>query len=219
MLGISVRLLISALCCALIVSTGVASAAESRMGVTYYTVRDGDTLYGIGEHYQVAPNVLAITNGINGHLIFPGQILTIPTGVSSDVGAVEPAFLIGKSLSPEDLLLLAQAIHAEARGEPFTGKVAVGAVVLNRLASPFFPKTLSEVIFQRTNQVYQFSPVGDGSIHLPPDEESLAAAVSALNGQDPSHGALFFYNPDTAKDCWIRSLPVVVRIGNHVFCR
>ena len=114
-------------------------------------------------------------------------------------------------------MLLARIIHAEARGESFEGKVAVGAVVLNRIRSPHFPKTISDVIFQKNNRVYQFSPVGDGSFNLEPDETSLEAALQALSGKDPTGGALFFYNPELSSDRWIRTLPVMTRIGNHVF--
>ncbi|MDP3051322.1 MAG: cell wall hydrolase, partial [Eubacteriales bacterium] len=87
-----------------------------------------------------------------------------------------------------------------------------------RLASPDFPSRLEEIIYQRTqNNVYQFSPVGDGTINLVPDDRAFEAARMALMGQDPTNGALFFYNPVKAQDTWIRTLPVVTEIGNHVF--
>jgi len=114
-------------------------------------------------------------------------------------------------------MLLARLIHAEARGESFEGQVAVGAVILNRINSPHFPKTIPDVILQKNNRVYQFSPVGDGSINLEPDEKALKAAEQALSGKDPTGGALFFYNPDISGDTWILTLPVVTKIGNHVF--
>ncbi|MDI6907450.1 MAG: cell wall hydrolase [Thermoanaerobacterales bacterium] len=218
MRGIFVRLLVLTLFPVFISLGAAVHYAGAAAGSTYYTVKDGDTLWDIGRRYRVAPNVLAMTNGVRGHLIFPGQVLTIPSGGWMD--GVEPASAgPAGGFTPEDVMLLARAIHAEARGESFTGKVAVGAVILNRVASPFFPKSLQEVIFERTHQVYQFSPVADGSIHLPPDEEAIRAALAALSGQDPTGGALFFYNPKTAQDCWIRTLPVITQIGNHVFCR
>ncbi|MDD2553884.1 MAG: cell wall hydrolase, partial [Desulfotomaculaceae bacterium] len=120
-------------------------------------------------------------------------------------------------ISPEEVLLLARLIYAEARGESFLGQVAVGAVTLNRLASPEFPNTLTKVIYQKTNSVYQFSPVGDGSINMEPDEQAVLAALRAMAGYDPTGGALFFYNPDISGDQWIRTLPVINKIGNHVF--
>ena len=150
-------------------------------------------------------------NNLTESLIRPGDVLELPEPVE-----VEIALSRGK-VSREELMLLARIIHAEARGESFEGKVAVGAVVLNRIRSPHFPKTISDVIFQKNNRVYQFSPVGDGSFNLEPDETSLEAALQALSGKDPTGGALFFYNPELSSDRWIRTLPVMTRIGNHVF--
>ena len=120
-------------------------------------------------------------------------------------------------MNEEELRLIARVINAEARGESFIGKVAVGAVIVNRLRHPAFPKTVREVIFQCTNGIYEFTPVADGSINLEPDEDAFRAAELAVRGVDPTNGALFFYNPQTARDQWIRTLPVTVAIGNHVF--
>ncbi|MFZ5898084.1 MAG: cell wall hydrolase [Bacillota bacterium] len=186
-------------------STASATGAER----TYYTIREGDTLYEISRKFNTSVALLQVVNGIRGDLIYPGQVLKVP--VSGDSEGYRIRF------SQEDVMLLARAIHAEARGESFSGKVAVGAVILNRINSPFFPKSLEDVIFEKTDNVYQFSPVADGSINLTPDEESIQAAIAALKGEDPTNGALFFYNPDTASDKWIRTLPVLTRIGNHVF--
>lgn len=119
----------------------------------------------------------------------------------------------GKSISQEELELLARVIYAEARGEGIEGQVAVGAVVLNRLNDPEFPKTIKEVIFQRG----AFSAVDDQQIHLLPNEVAFQAAQIALEGKDPTGGALYYYNPRTAKDQWIKTRPVVKRIGNHTF--
>ena len=122
-------------------------------------------------------------------------------------------------LSQEDIYLLARLIHAEARGESMRGKIAVGAVILNRLESPDFPKTIREIIYQKNDRVYQFSPVEDGSINLEPNESAWRAAEAAAAGEDPTNGSLFFYNPDIATDEWIKTLPVSTVIGNHVFAR
>lgn len=119
----------------------------------------------------------------------------------------------GKSISQEELELLARVIYAEARGEGIEGQVAVGAVVLNRLKDPEFPKTIKEVIFQRG----AFTAVDDKQIHLLPNEVAFQAAQKALEGKDPTGGALYYYNPQTAKDRWIKTRPVVKRIGNHTF--
>lgn len=121
--------------------------------------------------------------------------------------------LTGKSISQEELELLARVIYAEARGEGIEGQVAVGAVVLNRLKDPEFPKTIKEVIFQRG----AFTAVDDKQIHLLPNEVAFQAAQEALEGKDPTGGALYYYNPQTAKDRWIKTRPVVKRIGNHTF--
>ncbi|MBR1925536.1 MAG: spore cortex-lytic enzyme [Clostridia bacterium] len=112
-----------------------------------------------------------------------------------------------------DLYLLAKCIHAEARGEPYAGQVAIGAVILNRVASSKFPNTISGVIYQP----YAFTAVNDGQINLEPNQSAYNAARDALNGWDPSHGALYYYNPKTATSSWIWSRTVLVTIGNHKF--
>jgi len=176
-----------------------------------YTVQEGDTLYDIARDYQVSVRELMKINNLAGSLIIPGQVLILPEKTPSE------GSLSRGDISREDLMLLARLIHAEARGESFEGQVAVGAVIMNRVASPYFPKTIREVVYQKSNRVYQFSPVGDGSINLEPNEKAVQAAVQALQGKDPTGGALFFYNPDISMDKWIRTLPVMTRIGNHVF--
>lgn len=111
---------------------------------------------------------------------------------------------------------LAKAIHAEARGEPFKGQVAVGAVILNRVRSPEFPDTIYSVIYQEG----QFSSVKDGQIDLKPDEQSYKAAKDALKGEDPSRNALYFYNPVIAKTLWwLTTREKTVEIGQHVFAK
>lgn len=112
-----------------------------------------------------------------------------------------------------DLYLLAKCIHAEARGEPYIGKVAVGAVILNRVASSDFPNTIYGVIYQP----WAFTAVHDGQINLEPEAASYQAATDALNGWDPSYGSLFYYNPVTASSSWIFNRQTVVTIGKHVF--
>ncbi|MCL6559875.1 MAG: cell wall hydrolase [Firmicutes bacterium] len=176
-----------------------------------HTVRDGDTLYGIAREYQVQLQDLMRANNLNGTLIRPRETLVIPEK------NIDGKQISRGNITREELMLLAKLIHAEARGESFEGKVAVGAVILNRLASPHFPKTISEIVYQKNSRVYQFSPVADGSINLEPDESAVRAAKEALMGKDPTGGALFFYNPDLSRDRWIRTLPVIIRIGNHVF--
>lgn len=115
--------------------------------------------------------------------------------------------------SDSDVYLLAKCIHAEARGESYTGKVAVGAVVLNRVKSSKFPNTISGVIYQP----WAFTCVNDGQINLEPNSEALRAARDAMNGWDPTYGCLYYYNPATATSKWIWSTKTVIKIGKHVF--
>lgn len=117
------------------------------------------------------------------------------------------------SQSSSDLNLLAKIVYAEARGEPYTGQVAIAAVVLNRVKSASFPNTISGVIYQP----YAFTAVNDGQINLTPNNTAYKAAQDALNGWDPTYGCLFYYNPKTATSSWIWSRKTVVTIGNHVF--
>ncbi len=117
-----------------------------------------------------------------------------------------------------DLLLLAQLISAEARGEPYLGQVAVGGVVLNRIKSPLFPNTIRAVIYQPN----QFSPVRDGSINQTPTESGLKAAQEALAGHDPSRGAIFFYNPAICSPeglKYMQTRTITVKIGRHIFAK
>lgn len=135
--------------------------------------------------------------------------------VSGAVGGVT-ANALGIYMSQQesnDLYLLAKCIHAEARGESYVGKVAVGAVILNRVASPDFPDTIYGVIYQP----WAFTAVHDGQINLEPEAASYQAATDALNGWDPSYGSLYYYNPQTASSSWIFSRQTVVTIGKHVF--
>ena len=114
-----------------------------------------------------------------------------------------------------DVNLLARLINGEARGESYTGQVAVGAVVLNRVRSSSFPNTISGVIYQQG----AFTAVSDGQINKPVVQSCYNAARDAMNGGDPSGGALYYYNPAVATSSWIWSRPVVARIGSHVFCK
>ena len=113
-----------------------------------------------------------------------------------------------------DVYLLARLVYGEARGEPYVGQVAVAAVVLNRVRSPSFPNTIAGVIYQP----WAFTVVNDGQINLTPDATAIKAAQDALNGWDPTYGCLFYYNPATATNAWIRQKEIRLSIGEHVFC-
>ncbi|HKL74007.1 MAG TPA: spore cortex-lytic enzyme [Clostridia bacterium] len=116
--------------------------------------------------------------------------------------------------STGDSYLLARLIYGEARGEPYTGQVAIAAVALNRVRSSSFPNTISGVIYQPG----AFTVVSDGQINLTPNDTAIRAAKDAMNGWDPTYGCLFYYNPNTATNAWIRSKTIKLTIGEHVFC-
>jgi len=120
----------------------------------------------------------------------------------------------GGSGGSGSLDLLARLISAEARGEPYEGQVAVGAVVLNRVEHPSFPNSIAEVIYQPG----AFSCLDDGQFDEPVAESAYRAAQDAVNGWDPSYGAIYYFNPSTATSKWIWSRPLIVNIGKHRFC-
>ena len=119
------------------------------------------------------------------------------------------------SSNSNNVNLLARLVYGEARGEPYTGQVAVAAVVLNRVKSSSFPNTIAGVIYQNG----AFDVVKDGQINMSPNSTAIKAAQDALNGWDPSYGAIYYFNPNTATNKWIWSRPMTVKIGNHRFCK
>lgn len=121
----------------------------------------------------------------------------------------------GNSTNNSDLNLLTRLVYGEARGEPYQGMVAVAATVLNRVSDPRFPNTIAGVIYQSG----AFTCVSDGQINLTPNEQSKKAAQDAINGWDPTHGCIYYFNPSTATSKWIWSRPQVLTIGKHIFCK
>ncbi len=119
------------------------------------------------------------------------------------------------STANRDLDILARVIYGESRGEPYEGQVAVGAVILNRVADSRFPNTVAGVIYQPG----AFDAVTDGQINLTPNDTAYKAARDALNGWDPTYGCIYYFNPATATSKWIWSRPLVVKIGRHNFCK
>lgn len=117
--------------------------------------------------------------------------------------------------SKNDIQLMANAVYGESRGEPYTGQVAVAAVILNRVESPSFPNSVSGVIFEPG----AFTAVSDGQIWLTPNERAREAVIDAINGWDPSGNAQYYFNPATATSSWIWSRPQIKRIGKHIFCK
>jgi len=131
------------------------------------------------------------------------------------MGIMQSSSSGSSSNNSSNINLLARAIYGEARGEPYTGQVAVGAVIMNRVRSSKFPNTIAGVIYQSG----AFDAVSDGQINLTPDATARKAAQDALNGWDPSYGAIYYFNPSTATNKWIWSRPMTVTIGKHRFCK
>ena len=142
------------------------------------------------------------------------SIITIVI-LSNDVSEQNLSYAATSSSS--DIQLMARAINGEARGEPYEGQVAVGAVILNRVKSSQFPNTIAGVIYQSG----AFTAVADGQINVPIEEGSSVykAAKDAMNGWDPTGGCIYYFNPDTATNKWIWSRPHVKTIGKHRFCK
>lgn len=183
-----------------------------------YRVKSGDTLYNIARRVDVSLDRLIQLNGLTGTTIRPGQTLSIPY-VTQATRAVRAAASTASKKAPAvdsaNVEALAHLIYAESRGEKFVGQVAVGAVIVNRLRSGRFAKTIPGIIYSPG----QFCTVRDGQINLTPDAEAYQAARAALNGWDPTGGALYFFNPAKSTSRWIWSRPIITQIGSHVFAR
>lgn len=149
-------------------------------------------------------------------LIFAASIGMV-TILSSNKKYVSTSLASSSSNSSSDIQLMARAINGEARGEPYEGQVAVGAVILNRVKSSQFPNTIAGVIYQSG----AFTAVSDGQINQPIAEDSTVykAARDAMNGWDPTSGCIYYFNPNTATNKWIWSRPLVKTIGKHRFCK
>lgn len=178
----------------------------SHRSFTVYQVEPGDSLYWIAATYGLSVQELKMLNDLESDVIKVGQRLAVPL----DLVKYYPA---GVYLSAPEVEWLAQMIHAEARGEPYAGQVAVGAVIINRMLSSQFPNTLRGVLFQNN----AFQPIRNGSFYLTPNESARRAALEALNGHDPTGGALFFFNPRHSTDRFMHSRPTQATIGSHRF--
>ena len=183
---------------------------QTRLKAWGYYTGSVDGIY--GSQTEKAVRYFQRSNGLSAD----GQVgsltlaaLGLPTGSSSGSSGGS-----GSSSSGGDLDLLARLISAEARGEPYEGQVAVGAVVLNRVRHPSFPNSISGVIYQSE----AFTCLYDGQFEQPVAESAYRAARDAMNGWDPSYGAIYYFNPNTATSSWIWSRPVIVSIGRHLFC-
>lgn len=191
------------------------SSSPSGPQTVTYRVVSGDTLSHIAVRYGTSVDVIRQANQLTTDFLRVGQVLTIPS--SGEVRTAPPA-PVTSTINQEDLELLAKLIFTEARGESLQGQIAVAAVIMNRVKSNQFPNNIRDVIFERSHGHFQFTPAGNGDIHrATPNATNLEAARRALNGEDPTNGSLFFYNPAKTNDQWVRSRTVSTIIGNHVF--
>jgi N-acetylmuramoyl-L-alanine amidase len=198
-------------------SGGEVKELQRRLKMWGYYNGDVDGIYGSktveAVKYFQRKNGLTV-DGIAGKATFAALGMNDSVRVLEDE---ENAKYSGKdytsAYTSSDLYLLAKCIYAEARGESYTGQVAVGAVVLNRVKSSAFPNTIAGVIYQKG----AFTAVDDGQINLEPNQTALNAASDAMNGWDPTYGCLYYYNPAVATSSWIFGRQTVTTIGKHVF--
>lgn len=168
-----------------------------------YIVQEGDSFYTIAKDNNLPLTHLQIANERSGFQLKAGETITIPDSVST-----------------ENKELMAKLVHAEAKGEPYEGKVAVATVVLNRVDSSKFPDTVKDVIYEKAGGVYAFSPVKNGAINNGYDAEAMKAVNEAVAFRDRGMGSLYFYNPDkVSSDNWIFSRETIKTIGNHRFAK
>lgn len=191
---------------------------KSQMTAIFQYGSGGDAVKIIQQRLQDLGYYSGNVDGIYGYGTYEGvRLFQQNNGLTPD-GIVGEGTLNALGISDEvnaqyDLEVLSRAIYAEGRGEPYEGQVAIGAVILNRVESPDFPNTIPGVVYQTG----AFDAVRDGQINLTPNETAYSAARDAINGWDPTGGALYYWNPATATSRWIWSVPITYSIGNHVF--
>lgn len=176
-----------------------------------YIIKNGDTLSQIANRYGISLYALRRANNKWDNLIYPGQKLYLP-GVVTTVQAA-PAVI---PYTSSDLDLLARLIRAEAENQPYNAKVAVGAVVVNRVQSSEWPNTIRDVIYHRPGGYYQFTPVLNGAISRAATDVDYKAAYDALHGIDPTNGAIFYFD-DSSANQWLWSKTLAARIDRMVF--
>lgn len=184
----------------------IVNSVSPALAATKHKVQAGQTLFLLGQKYGVTIDAIKRANGLKSNTIYAGQTLVIPDAATPSRGGTT-------SYTQDDLYWLARAVYGEARGESYTGQVAVAAVIINRLQSGKFAHSIKGIIFEPL----AFTAVADGQIYLTPDTTAIRAAREALNGADPSGGALYYWNPVKATSKWVWSRPIIKEIGNHVF--
>lgn len=187
------------------------------LAATVHRVQWGDSLWKLARWYGTSVEAIQAENGLWGTTIYAGETLRIPAATPTAVAAsgtgASAAGAGGAGFTEAEIDLLARLISAEAAGEPYAGQVAVGAVVLNRMRSGIFPNTLAGVIYDP----WQFEPVLNGWIDQPATPSARRAALDAINGWDPTGGALYFFNWYTVGNSFLWSLPFKTTIGAHRF--
>lgn len=193
---------------------------KSSTNVTY-TVKKGDNLYLIAKKYHITVNNLKKANKLSKNTLKTGQKLVIPgvkiTSTTSSLRTTSTSASRGTvAYTPQDIDLLARLITAEALDQPYSAKVGVGAVVVNRVKSSIFPDSIRSVIYQKSDGYYQFTPVKNGWINKPATPDARSAAYEALHGSDPSKGALYYFD-DSTSNKWLWSKQITARIDDMVF--
>ncbi|AWI03000.1 spore cortex-lytic enzyme [Clostridium drakei] len=188
---------------------GVVSQIQSKLKAWYYYDGGVDGVYGYKTFTAVkkfqSKNGLKVDGVVGDSTLKALGIYSVKAASAGN----------SNSSSNQDVTLLSRLINGEARGEPYEGQVAVGAVILNRTRDPKFPSTIAGVIYQPG----AFTAIVDGQIHANMEQSSINAARDALNGWDPSGGAIYYFNPSTATSAWIWSRPLIKVIGSHRFCK
>ena len=178
-----------------------------------YTVKWGDTLWIVSQKLGVSVNSLKTANNLWHDNIYPGGVLYYVKPANQNVNQPSSGATNQKNFTQSDIDLMARVVYAESRGEPYKGQVAVAAVIINRLKNNNFPKSIHEIIYQP----WAFSSTLDGQIYLTPNTTAYKAVYDAINGYDPSYGALYFYNPTLSTSSWIFTRQTTIKIGNHIF--
>ncbi len=195
---------------------GATNNSTSKITADSYTVKSGDTLFLISQRANVSMDHLMRLNNLHSDMIYENQVLKVRG--STNNSSYQVVSRGGNRRSEDDLYWLSRVIHSEAQGESYTGKVAVGNVIVNRVNSELFPDTIKGVVFDKQDGHTQFSPVLDGSIYNTPDTESVRAAEEVLDGVRPVGNALYFLNPRKSTNFWIvGNRRYMTTIGLHDF--
>ncbi|PZD83747.1 LysM peptidoglycan-binding domain-containing protein [Bacilli bacterium] len=167
-----------------------------------YKIQEGDSFHSIAKKFSTTITNLQIANKRSGNVLYAGETIQVPDDIPL-----------------KDKELMAKLVHAEAKGEPYAGKVGVATVVLNRVDHKEFPDTIREVIYEKVGGAYAFTPVQNGKINGNYTDEDMKAVNEAIAYRGQSDGSIYFYNPKTSTSKWIFSRETTVTIGNHRFAK